>query len=123
RLAEQQVDQRLVQRLVALELSDVEVPPPAAATTASETPGLYVRIIADDKKMTVELWDRGQLQGLRRLSLQGSQLLRARRIALASGVLVRQLRERRLFENEEHQRRLAAETKRLSQPQPPTIAA
>ncbi len=123
RLADQQVDQRLVQRLVALELSDVEVPPPAAAATSSEAPGLYVRIIADDKKITVELWDRGELQGLRRLSLQGSQPLRARRIALASGVLVRQLRERRLFENEEHEQKLAAERERLSRPKPPTIEA
>jgi hypothetical protein len=121
--AEQHVDERLVRRLVVLELSDVDVPAPLEADTSSHAPGLYVRIVADQEALAVELWDRGELQGTRRLSLRENSALQARRIALVSGVLVRQLRERRLLDNKRYKRRMARERARARQVHPPTIEA
>jgi len=111
------VDGALARRLVVLELSDVDVPAPLDAQTKSRSPGLYVRILEAEDRLVVELWDRGELQGQRRLSLSGSPPLMARRIALAAGELARRLRERRLTEARAHKRRLQREEERRRRPQ------
>jgi hypothetical protein len=116
RVAERWVESSVVRRLVALELGDVSVPPPVEAETRSGSPGLYVRILHVDDRLVVELWDRGELQGQRRLSLSGSQPLMARRIALASGELARRLREQRNVETRVHRRRVAREAEKRARP-------
>lgn len=110
--AERHLDAAVVRRLVTLEVGDVEVPAPVAAQTASSSPGVYVRIYFAEDRLVVELWDRGELQGQRRISASGGTPLAARRIALASGELARRLRERRLAEaraQRREQARAAAE--------------
>lgn len=91
------LDAQLVQRLVRLELSDVDVPLPVWAETQSVRAGLYVRVLVLEA-IVVELWDRGEIRGQRRLSRSENAQLNARRVALASGELARRLREQRLAE-------------------------
>ncbi len=91
------LDAQLVQRLVRLELSDVDVPLPVWAETQSVRAALYVRVLALEA-IVVELWDRGEIRGQRRLSRSENPQLNARRVALASGELARRLREQRLAE-------------------------
>lgn len=121
--AEKWVDRGLVKRLIELELSDVEVPPPPGAESALDAPGLYVRVLRVRGRIVVELWDRGERKGQRRLSPSESRVLTARRIALASGELALRLRDQRLAEQRAYrlrQRRLAGE---LARPKPPMISA
>lgn len=99
------LDAQLVQRLVRLELSDVDVPLPVWAETQSVRPGLYVRVLVLEA-IVVELWDRGEIRGQRRLSRSDSPQLNARRVALASGELARRLREQRLAEVRAERERL-----------------
>lgn len=81
-----------------LEIDDIDVPPPLGATGG---PPLYFRILASGPtSLRVELWELGAARGARSVSSVGSDTLRARRIALAAGELVRQLRRRRLAEIE-----------------------
>jgi len=100
-----------VRRLVQLELSDVEVP------RRPEDPdvALFVRVLAEGEgRIRVELWERGDQHGARRVSgtSGGSQLV-ARRVALAAAELARGLREkRRALERKraaEERRKLLAE--------------
>lgn len=93
--AELVVDRRFVRRLVQLELRDVDVPPPHNAATVDPVGGLYVRIVRADESLIVQLWDRGELQGQRHLSVRGGPQLRARRVALVSAELARGLAARR----------------------------
>lgn len=121
--AEKWVDRALLTRLIELELSDVDVPPPPAVDAEVDAPGLYVRIRRVRGRVVVELWDRGQRQGQRRLVPSDSRALTARRIALASGELASRLRDQRLSERRAaviERRRLADE---LARPKPPNISA
>jgi len=93
------VDPRVTRRLVALELSDVDVDPPHDAKTATDGESVYVRVMAGSPGLLdVELWSRGELSGRRHVSTEGSSRLRARRIALASAELCRALQRRRQLE-------------------------
>jgi hypothetical protein len=95
--AEGAIDRAIVMRLVQLELSDVEIPAPPEAPPRAPPP-LFVRIFSDKGQLTIELWDRGELQGQRHLSLQGSAALLARRTALVCGDMAEHLREKRRIE-------------------------
>ena len=56
-------------------------------------------LAADEEALRVELWERGEFHGARRISsLQGTSQLRARRVALAAAALARRLRRKRLAE-------------------------
>jgi hypothetical protein len=91
--AEALIDARAVRRLVQLELADVKVPPLAGEHEAA----LFVRVlVAGDNQLRVELWERGNAHGARLvLGAQGSAQLLARRVALATAALARELGERR----------------------------
>lgn len=92
--AERQVDAQLTRRLIQLEISDVELPPrPGEPRTGT----VFFRVLAPQPdRLHVELWDRGEFYGARRVSITGSVQLRARRIALGAAELARRLRQRRL---------------------------
>jgi hypothetical protein len=90
------VDPRVTRRLVALELSDVEVGPPHDAKTRPRSESVYFRVmVGNPNVLVVELWSRGELSGKRRVSTEGGTRLRARRIALVSAELARALQRRR----------------------------
>lgn len=92
------VDARVAERLVLLEIDDIDVPAPLGSTGG---PPLYFRILAlGAASLRVELWELGAPRGARNVSLAGSDSLRARRIALAAGELTRQLQRRRRSEIE-----------------------
>ncbi len=104
------IDESVVRRTVALELRDVQIPP--RPESCSRSPGevdgedivsLYVRVISDDKKLMVSLWDRGEYVGKRSISGTGHASVKARRVGLAVAELVRQLgdtRKRALIQQE-----------------------
>lgn len=93
--AEKRVDAPLARRLIELELADVEIPP--RVDDPPRTPTVFVRVLAPDAdRLHVELWDRGEFHGARRVSATGSLQLRARRIALGAAELARRLRHKRL---------------------------
>lgn len=102
--AELLVDARATRRLTQLELDDVQVPP--AATSERPTTELFLRVLgAEDGVVRVELWERGEFCGERRLSVaNASTQLGARRVALAAAELARQLRRKRLVERERAER-------------------
>ncbi len=87
------IDARAVRRLVQLELADVKVPPPPGERDAA----LFVRVLlAGDNQLRVELWERGDAHGARLVTgAQSSAQLLARRVALATAALARELGERR----------------------------
>ena len=107
--AERLVDPRLTRRLIQLELSDVEVPPEVSGIAARQPPALFYRVLATrPEEIRVELWERGDFHGARRVSLSsGTSQLHARRIALAAAELARRLRGKRV-----------AEAQRLNSPRP-----
>jgi hypothetical protein len=114
--AERWVDARATRRLILLELSDVELPAPVAAPRRSQS--LFMRVLGSEGGLVrVELWERGEFHGGRRLSLaEASSQLAARRVALAAAELARQLRYKRLaqrerVEREERRQRLLAARK------------
>jgi hypothetical protein len=110
--AEQKVDSGLTRRLIALELGDVEVPPKPGAPPASYTTVFFRVFVVRADALRVELWDKGEFHGARSVSGEGSRQLRARRIALGAGELVRRLRQKRLAEAKalaDEQARLARE--------------
>jgi hypothetical protein len=79
------LDAQSTRRLIRLELADIDW-----SGTATSNAVLYFRIFAtSDGNLTIELWDRGTLYGDRHVSSQGSEPLRARRLALASAELAR----------------------------------
>ncbi len=92
--AENLLDARATRRLVALELGDVVVPP---APEREET-ALFYRVLADSQgRVRIELWERGELHGVRVVSAaDGGRSLGARRVALAAAELARRLRAHRL---------------------------
>jgi hypothetical protein len=99
------VEPKVVRRLVALELADLHVPAPKGARGRSVRGGLFVRVLRYETQMVVELWERGELAGQRRLTSEGSSQVRARRIALAAGEIARRLREQRLVDERKSRRR------------------
>jgi hypothetical protein len=90
------VDPRASERLIALEIADIDVPsPPGIAFRAP----LYFRILPlSTAAVRIELWELGKPYGVRSVSTVGSDSLKARRIALAAAELARQLRQRRIAE-------------------------
>ncbi len=92
--AESELDVRLTRRLIDLELGDVVVPPAPAQT---DTVLFYRVLSAEEGKIRIELWERGELNGVRVVSAtEGGRNLGARRVALAAGELARRLRTKRL---------------------------
>ncbi len=92
--AEAELDVRLTRRLLDLELGDVVVPP---APEQTETV-LFFRVLGDDGgRIRIELWERGEQNGVRVVSaIEGGRNLGARRVALAAAELARRLRTKRL---------------------------
>lgn len=105
--AEASVDRAIVGRLVQLELSDVEVPAPPTARTASPAQVVFVRVYAKGAELTIEIWERGELRGTRHLSVKGSPSLLARRVALAAGEMAEHLREQRHLAWKNHKKQQA----------------
>lgn len=108
------LDPAVVRRLIALELSDVTVPGnPRIAGDREEDVSLHCRVMSEDGALRVELWERGESAGARRVSLQGTPALVARRVALAAAELTRRLvhlrqAEARRLEREDQEAQQAA---------------
>jgi hypothetical protein len=98
------IDARATRRLTALELSDVDVP--SAVNGPRRPPALFLRVLGSDGGIVrIELWERGEFCGARRLSVaQASTQLGARRVALAAAELARQLRHKRVVQGERAER-------------------
>lgn len=100
--AETLLDTRAARRLVDLEIRDVQVPP----AEGREDTALFFRVLgAEDGRVRVELWERGEAHGVRLVSAADGRSLAARRVGLAAAELTRLLRservrERRLRERE-----------------------
>jgi hypothetical protein len=108
------VDEALVRRLIALELGDVSVPEnPRFPGDRSEDVVLYCRVTPEDGALRVEVWDRGDAAGARRVSLQGSSQLVARRVALAAAELARRLARDRVLLSKRMEREARAEEQRM----------
>jgi len=107
------VDARAVRRLIQLELSEVQVPPPVGESEAA----LFVRVLsAGEGQLRVELWERGDQHGVRFVSAsRGSPSVIARRVALVAAELARGLMNKRRLEAERAERaaRRAAREERL----------
>ena len=96
--AERFVDGRSVRRLVEVELSDAEVPLRPGESNSAR-PSVYFRILATTPEtLRIELWDKGDFYGARKLGSRDVKELVARRIALAAAALVRDMRSRRVLE-------------------------
>jgi hypothetical protein len=95
--AETLLDARATRRLLALELSEIKVPP------AGKHPALplFFRVVQQGQDLRVELWERGELHGARVVSgnSKGGQLS-ARRVALAAAELARRLQKKRQLQAE-----------------------
>ncbi|HET9960343.1 MAG TPA: hypothetical protein VFQ61_37890 [Polyangiaceae bacterium] len=104
--AEHWVDPRATRRLVALEVSDVDVPP----ARAGQMPTLFYRVLAEPNGgVRVELWERGEFHDVRRVTGDlGNLQIAARRVALAAAELARGLRQKRA-----QQQRARADRQRL----------
>jgi hypothetical protein len=104
---ERLLDARAVRRLVALELSDVDVPDELDGAA----PALFYRVLGDNRGFVdLELWERGTLHGSRRVSsADRAGHLFARRVALAAAELARALRQQRIARRRVESRRLARE--------------
>ncbi len=113
------IDESVVRRTVALELRDVEIPPrpescsgPPGELDGEDIVSLYVRVVSDDKKLIVSLWDRGEYVGRRSISGTGHASVKARRVGLAVAELVRQLGDTRKRALLRHEQELVLEEKR-----------
>ena len=109
--AETLLDARATRRLVALELADIDVPPPGGGKR-TRVP-LFFRVVQVDQDLRVELWERGEYHGARVVSgSNAAGQLGARRVALAAAELARRLQKKRQLqtarERVEEQARLAA---------------
>jgi len=97
--AESILDARATRRLVALELSEIDVPAPSG-NKRTRAP-LFFRVVQVEHDLRVELWERGDYHGARIVS--GSNAvgqLGARRIALAAAELARRLQRKRQVQTE-----------------------
>jgi len=98
-------------RLIRLELAEIDWDTAPAGPTPAQV--LYFRVFVDPGgALLIELWDRGQFYGDRQVSAQGSELLRARRLALASAELARVAKRQQGIE----QRRKKKQQARLNRP-------
>ncbi|MCB9590109.1 MAG: hypothetical protein H6718_32140 [Polyangiaceae bacterium] len=125
--SEDEVDAKLVRRLIAIEIADVDVPPDPANDPPLEV-ALFFRVVpaenaASVKMLSVELWERGELHGTRRVSTSEGKRLTARRIAQASAQLVLGLRKRRLAEARRLRRDAARAAAEAAKPKPHTLLA
>lgn len=110
--AEKYLDARLTRRLIQLELSEVVIPGRLEDRFPSSTGTVFFRVLAPAaERLHVELWDRGDFHGARRVSGSGSAELRARRIALGAAELARRLRHKRIVQARQ------AEAERLAREQ------
>lgn len=96
--AETLLDARATRRLVALELSEIEVP--AKAGKAGYAP-LFFRVVQVEHDVRVELWQRGEYHGARVIAgSNAAGQLGARRVALAAAELARRLQRKRQVQAE-----------------------
>lgn len=110
--AERYVDGRLTRRFVEIELSDADIP----ARPGERKSTAYFRVLAiSADTLRIELWDKGDFYGARRINSSDVKDLVARRVALAASSLVRDMRERRLLEVQALQREQAAREKELAE--------
>lgn len=92
--AESLLDARATRRLLALELADIDVPPPSGNKRARVP--LFFRVVQIEQNLRVELWERGEYHGARVVSGSHAQgQLGARRVALAAAELARRLQKKR----------------------------
>jgi hypothetical protein len=106
------LDTRAARRLVDLEVRDVQVPP----AEGREDVALFFRVLgAEQGRVRVELWERGEAFGVRMVSAADGRSLGARRVALAAAELARLLRASRVRAQRaaERERLLAAERERI----------
>ncbi|MET0794327.1 MAG: hypothetical protein ABW061_22585 [Polyangiaceae bacterium] len=97
--AEALLDARATRRLVALELADIDVPPPVAYKRVAAT--LFFRVVMVGQDVRVELWERGEYHGARVVSgTNAAGQLGARRVALAAAELARRLQRKRQMQAE-----------------------
>lgn len=90
------LDRAAVLRAIALELRELTVPPhPERAGDSEQAVHLFVRVSPFEKVLLLELWDRGESAGSRRISPTGSSGVVARSIALSTVELMRGLSETR----------------------------
>jgi hypothetical protein len=93
------VNPAVLRRLVALELSEISMPvSPRQAGDGAHEGTLHCRVLPEDGALRVEVWSRGESAGARRVSLQGTPALVARRVALAAAELARRLAHQRQAE-------------------------
>ncbi len=99
-LPEEIVSETTARRTLALELREVDVPPsPLRPNEASGDVHLHVSVSVAPKSeqsggaafLVIEVWDRGEFAGRRRVSARGDPPTVGRRAALAAVELVRQL--------------------------------
>ncbi len=112
--AQKRLDAQLARRLIKIELGDIDVPPRPTDPYPQAMSTVFFRVLVPaPDRLHVELWDRGDFYGARRVSVTGSARLRSRRIALGAAELAWRLRQRRLVQarriEQEEQRALAAE--------------
>lgn len=89
-------DESVVRRAVGLELREVEIPgDPFREGDGSADVSLHIRVERSGDSLLVNLWDRGEFVGRRRVSLGSHPRILARRVGLAVGELGRQLSARR----------------------------
>ena len=110
--AERYVDARLTRRFVEIELSDADIPPRPGERRSTA----YFRVLAlSPDTLRIELWDKGDYYGARKINPSDVKDLVARRVALAAASLVRDMRERRGFEAQARERENAAREKELAE--------
>ncbi len=114
--AQKRLDAELARRLIKIELGDIDVPPRSTDPYPQAMSTVFFRVLVPaPDRLHVELWDRGDFYGARRVSVTGSARLRSRRIALGAAELARRLRQRRVAHarriEQDEQRALAAEQK------------
>ena len=78
----------------------MDVPPPVNGIAARHPAALFYRVLATDPRtIRIELWERGEFHGARKVSVsQGTAQVLARRVALAAAELARRLRRKRIAE-------------------------
>lgn len=97
--AGEQLNPAVVRRLVALELSEINVPDdPGVEADEEREVTLHCRVLPEEGALRVEIWALGESAGARRVSLQGTPALVARRVALAAAELARRLAHTRQAE-------------------------
>lgn len=102
---DERVNPAVLRRLVALELSDISVPA-SPRSAGEEEATLHCRVLPEDGALRVEVWSKGESAGTRRVSLQGTPALVARRVALAAAELARRLAHQRQAEARRLEREL-----------------